>query len=454
MRARLRCVGESWVAHFAVGASLILAAPLTAQAPPRPDSAVTRWARTMAIALPSMDEPYRDSAFAFLRGLVGDARILALGEPVHGGHEPLAFRNHVIRYAVTRLGFTAVALESGLTEGMVTDDFILGGAGDLDSVVRRGFTWDFQYLPENRELVRWLREHNAHAARKVHFYGIDLTGGDDVGAYPGASRAVHAALDDLESVTPAAGADLRARLVPMMDRFLPARHAEYSSADRERLGAALEGLYQALLTASRHPGTRTALRSGRALRNAWMAVRLNEVMAVFGAKGSSAGAILRDSAMAENTRWALEQEGERGRLVLFAHDAHVMNARFVYPVPPYAGSWKTQGQYLRSWFGTSLVVVGSAASRITGNVSGATGWVEAGGETQAGLATFTAELAKVRLSLFVLDLRAGDRVPGVGAALERAWPFEFLIGSQPLSPRQTFDAMVYFDRVTASKRMR
>jgi hypothetical protein len=106
MTARFRCMGESWVVHLVVGISLILTAPVAAQAPPQSDSIVTRWARTKAIALPPIDGAYRDSAFTFLRGLVGDARILALGEPVHGGPEPLAFRNQVIRYAVTHLGFT------------------------------------------------------------------------------------------------------------------------------------------------------------------------------------------------------------------------------------------------------------------------------------------------------------------------------------------------------------
>ena len=47
------------------------------------------------------------------RELVGSARVLALGELIHRAHEPLAFRNEVIRYAVTHLGFTAVTIESG-----------------------------------------------------------------------------------------------------------------------------------------------------------------------------------------------------------------------------------------------------------------------------------------------------------------------------------------------------
>jgi hypothetical protein len=63
-------------------------------------------------------------------------------------------------------------------------------------------------------------------------------------------------------------------------------------------------------------------------------------------------------------------------------------------------------------------------------------------------------LAKVGRPLFVLDLRPGDGTPAVRSALQRSWPFEFLIGAQPLSPRQTFDAMVYFGRVTPVNRLR
>ena len=51
-----------------------------------------------------------------LKSLVGAARVVALGEPTHGAHEPLAFRNRLIRFLVEQMGFTAVALETGFTE--------------------------------------------------------------------------------------------------------------------------------------------------------------------------------------------------------------------------------------------------------------------------------------------------------------------------------------------------
>ena len=421
------------------------AASATAQDQAGPDAALVDWAR--AHAMPS------DSAFAFLRGLVGRARILALGEPVHGGHEPLAFRNRLIAHAVERLGFTAVALESGLTESMLADDFIQGRGGDIDSVTRYGLTWSFQYLPENRALLGWLKEHNARTARKVHLYGIDLTGAEDDGVYPNAGRAVRAALADLRRVAPARGAELAATLEPMMDRFLPARYSTYTAAERTALARALGDLDRELRAAP--AGAKPEARRLKALgvRNAWIAIRLNDIMAL-PPDQNVAGAVLRDSTMAENTRWVRVQEGARGRIVLFAHDGHIKNAATALDIPAFRGSVKAQDQYLRSWFGPDLVTIGSVAGTFVGRVNSGTGWLEDGGDTPAEPGTFAATLRAVGIPGFVLDLRTGDRAGPIREALERPLAFQVREGPAPFSPRQAFDAIVYFDRVSRTMLLR
>ena len=133
--------------------SLLLGAavPAAAQsvAPPS-NSSFSRWAQANAIPLASVDAPYADSSYAFVRPLAASARILALGELIHGGHEPLAFRNQVIKYALTHLGFTGVALESGQTDGDLVDNYIHGGPGNVDSVAVAGLTYGFGTLPEDR----------------------------------------------------------------------------------------------------------------------------------------------------------------------------------------------------------------------------------------------------------------------------------------------------------------
>lgn len=275
-----------------------------AQAPEIPlDSAFRAWAQANAIRVHPVDEPYSDTAWAFLRPLIGRARVVAIGENIHGGHEPLALRNHIIRFAVTRLGFTAVAIESGFTEGQLVDRYVQGEALDVDTQLRQGINNGFGLMPENKELLLWLRAHNETASRKVHFYGIDQTGAG-AAIYTGAT-AVEAALQYL---APERAAPHRAALVPLLDRFTAGRFPELSSGERTRLRAALGGLGRAV--AAVPPADRLA--RAVAMRNVWAAERLEQSFGVSGKQGPrSLHAIrLRDSVMAENTRWVLNQQDQ------------------------------------------------------------------------------------------------------------------------------------------------
>jgi erythromycin esterase len=432
-----------------------LAAPLAAQPPSASaDSSLTRWARTHAIPLASVDQPYTDSAYAFVRPLAGTARLLALGEVIHGGHEPLAFRNQVIEYAITKLGFTGVAVESGLTDSDVIDDYIHGGSGNVDSVVQAGLTYGFGSLPENRDLVVWLRAYNAHATRPVSFYGVDLTGGEDFhGAFPGAPQSITAALAYLARVAPSAAAGLRSQLNPLVDRFTPLRYPTLTAAEQTQLRGALDSLHRVLQSDSSRYVRATSPRSyARAVRDAWMAVRFNDVLSlhdttVFNGKQGA----LRDSTIAENTAWALAQQGPHGRLIFFAHDGHILNAladfRAANTTYRGLGGWKMAGRYLRSWYGKDYVIVPSTASSTIVRTYFTNG---AGGSPSDSM-SIDAAFARVGRSPFIVDLRAADRDADVATALAHPWPFRIQTYFLDAPPREAADAIVYFDRITPSK---
>src|SRR5687767_7224396 len=67
--------------------------------------------------------------------MIRDATVVALSEGVHGGAEPLEFRNRVLQYLVREKGFTAIAIESGIVEGRMVHDYVRGGPGDLASAL-------------------------------------------------------------------------------------------------------------------------------------------------------------------------------------------------------------------------------------------------------------------------------------------------------------------------------
>jgi hypothetical protein len=84
------------------------------------DDAFVTWAAANALPMATLESSEDFSDLQCLKPVVGTARIVALGEPTHGAHEPLAFRNRLIRFLVEQMGFTAIALESGFTESSIS----------------------------------------------------------------------------------------------------------------------------------------------------------------------------------------------------------------------------------------------------------------------------------------------------------------------------------------------
>ena len=416
----------------------VLLATLAACGSASSSTQVGTWVRAHAHAIPSVDDPQGDTALGFLAPMVGSARVLAIGELLHCGHEPLAFRNEVIRYAVKRLGFRALALESGLTESRLIERYIEGGPVTLDSAARRGFTWEFGAFPENQQLLEWLREYNRTNTDRVRFYGIDVTGGGDDNSdpFPGGRAAPRAALDYLNRVDSRNGKALTAIIVPLLDRFSVPRYHEYSEAERQALTDALRKVQKAIVADStRAIAATSAAEWAHAVRAAWSALRQADIYkAANGTAGVSLG-VLRDSTMAENMRWVLDQEG-RGRVIVFAHNAHVMNRLYFWPGPDSA-SIKMLGQYMRAMLGTDLVVMASATKRPIGLL-----------ETPLGSTSLEATLSGTGVENFVVDLREADSDPGIAREVDRDWPFRVINAMRPVNPRRAMDLVAYFDHDT------
>jgi len=144
---------------------------------------------------------------------------VAIGEPNHGTHEPLALRNRLIRFLVEQMGFTAVALETSFTESFALERFVAGGPGELHNTVRDNFSWGFGNFPENEELIQWIRGYNADTnIRQDSLLRVDLSGAQD-GAFPQARRAVDFAITFLARGDSTAAQSLREKLEPRLKKF-------------------------------------------------------------------------------------------------------------------------------------------------------------------------------------------------------------------------------------------
>jgi len=110
---------------------------------------------------------------AFLRSLPARPDLLGLGEAMHFVTELGEARNEIFRHLVEHEGFRAFAIESDCLKGLLVDAYVTTGAGDLDQVMEHGFSHGFGAFPANRELVRWMREHNRRHGTGLRFFGFD-----------------------------------------------------------------------------------------------------------------------------------------------------------------------------------------------------------------------------------------------------------------------------------------
>ncbi len=114
-------------------------------------------------------------AASVLRLVPNRPRLLALGEPTHGEEALLGLRNDLFRQLVEQAGYRTIAMETDCLMGLVTDEYVTTGKGNLDDVMTRGFSHEWGAFPGNRELVRWMRAYNdgRPGAEWVRFAGFD-----------------------------------------------------------------------------------------------------------------------------------------------------------------------------------------------------------------------------------------------------------------------------------------
>lgn len=375
--------------------------------------AVVSWLRRNAVPLKTTraDRPWGD--LRRLQHIVGDSRVVGLGESIHGAQEFFAIRHRLLRFLVEEMGFTAFAMETGFAEAARINDYVLGRGEEPDRWEHNWFTWGFGAEEELQSLVRWMRSYNADPrnVRKLRFYGVDIPV-----SYSSPRAALTGAVRYLEQVdSEFAISTLRQRLEDLVSKF------EGSGGSDEARGISLRK-YRALPVETRD-GYAAALSDlinryethrpdyisasspeayGWAYRHAVVARQMDTA---FRAKTRSDREVsnTRDRAIADNTLWALEQEGADGRVVLWAHNWHLQKNRSMADTSESSATPLTRaGEHLRSSLGRKYVSIGFSYQSGSDR-----GWMDyqrnVGDPARCG--SLDAELDRVGLPMYIVDLR-------------------------------------------------
>lgn len=116
-----------------------------------------------------------------LYDLIGDARIVMLGEASHGTHDYYTWRAHISKKLIEEKEFNFIAVEGDWPDCYRLNRFIKGYDTNSKSVLKvmetfnRWPTWMWANW-EIVALANWLRKHNAGltADKRIGFYGLDV----------------------------------------------------------------------------------------------------------------------------------------------------------------------------------------------------------------------------------------------------------------------------------------
>ena len=332
------------------------------------------------IAEVAIDAPGGVPPRAALEALIGDSRIVLIGESSHGTHEFYGARAAITQWLIEEKGFCAVAAEADWPDAYRVNRYVRGAApvGSEDSTADEALS-GFQRFPAwmwrnvvVRDFVDWLRDHNrrhdANGGSQAGFYGLDLYS---------LHRSMQEVIAYLDRVDPKAAARARERY-GCFDHAAADDGQAYGyaaafgagpSCEREAIEQLVE-IQRSALGYAHRDGLLAEDELFYAQQNA-QTVRDAEVYyrAMFAGRVNSWN--LRDTHMAQTLEALLahldrHRDVPSARIVVWAHNSHVGDAR---ATEVRAEGQLTLGQLVRQRFGDQARLVGF--STYTGTVTAA-----------------------------------------------------------------------------------
>jgi erythromycin esterase len=288
-------------------------------------SSFAEWVADHAITIDSLDPRSPLDDLEPLGELIGDARVVGIGESAHYVREFYLLRHRLLRFLVERCGFTVYAPEAPFSQAHAIDAWIQGGPGTVEEVAVAGVAIDLGRCREFHDQLAWMRTYNRTAPRRLRLVGTDV---------PGSGGSPLPALEAVTAYLRAADPDalpLAEQAIALVGRYHdPAtftalgRYATMDSATQDGMTATVSRL---LARMEAMAAWQTSHRRGREhatalwhLRGVWHLDHLHRDVA---GRGLAVADASRDSFMAESVLRLLEDGPPELRVVVASHNIHL-----------------------------------------------------------------------------------------------------------------------------------
>ena len=107
-----------------------------------------------------------------LKDMIGDARIVSLGEHAHLNGSFYKVKHRMVEFLVNEMDFTVFAIEASFGCASKINEYLLGGDVSPQQALEE-LVYKVWRTEEILDMLVWMREYNATHDKKVKFYGFD-----------------------------------------------------------------------------------------------------------------------------------------------------------------------------------------------------------------------------------------------------------------------------------------
>lgn len=361
------------------------------------------------------------SDLAFLKPVLGDRRVIQLGESSHGIAEFNWMKVRLIKYLHEELGFDVIAFESSMTDCDAAGE---AAAKESPENTMRACVFAVWRTDEVLDLFDYLHKTQA-SPRPLRLTGFDIQPSGSPSATSGRFRTM------LEILDPAA--------VPVLLRH-EAALVKITKENADGLLAYYTGLLRTL------EQNRARLLAHVKDHPTWVDLAIVEARSRIAlvrmrSLPMEESNVVRDRAMADNLDFVLDKLYPKQKVMVWAHNGHISYA------PESSGGWKPMGAWLAERRRSDVYTLGL----YMGRGAGATNRRQVYPIAPPAAESFEAILANGGYKMSLIDFSRQQDNPDAAwlhTSLEaRTWG----VNPVKLVPTNSYDGVLYIDTVTSPR---